>query len=209
MLSGVDSTPKCIAISSANPRQGKTFLAAALGAVLSSKREKTVIIDADLRLPRLHEVFGLSKTDVGLADFLCSDEVQVDDILRFSTIPGVFYITSGSKTADPVDLLQSDRLTDLVEQLRSRFDHIVFDCPPVLGFADVFMLGLHTDGLIMVVRQGAVRREDLKEAIRVFSSANACPLLGVVMNKVDFPKLCGYRFGEHYLGFHKHYYVKS
>ena len=209
MLGSAYSKPQCIAVSSANPQQGKTLIAVSVGTVLSSKREKTVIVDGDLRRPRLHEVFGLSKPAFGLSDFLASDKVQVEDVLRYSKIPGVSYVTSGGTPADPVELLQSDRLAQFVEQLRTLFDHVVLDCPPMLGFPDAHMLARHTDGLIMVAKQGGVGRDELREAIRVFSAANACPLLGVVLNLARFPGRFGYRYGGYYYGYHRNYYRKA
>jgi Mrp family chromosome partitioning ATPase len=104
----------------------------------------------------------------------------------------------------------------LVEQLRRTFDYVIFDSPPILGFSDTPIICTYADGLIMVVRQGHVGRDELREAINETSSVNGCSILGVVLNKARAPGAYGYgyRYGfgygqGYYYGNYKYYGDKS
>jgi len=205
-LANPEHPTKCMAVSSATPSEGKTLIAVSIATVLASDKSKRVIIvDADLRKPRIHRVFGRSEPGRGFTSIFNGEEADKSSLIRaYAGVPGLFYITSGPVPDDPVAILQSDRTKQFFAELRDSFDYVVVDCPPILGFADTSLISLNVDGLVMVARQGHVGRDELREAMEIISSTNGCPLLGVVMNRAYAPGAS--RYGYQYRG---HYYYSS
>jgi polysaccharide biosynthesis transport protein len=192
-------------VTSATPGEGKTLISVSTATVLGSKRCKTVLIDADLRRPRVHKVFGLNSSAPGLAEFLASPKVSVSAVIRESSMTGLSYIPSGKPSENPVELLQGDRMNDLVRELSELYDYIIIDTSPVLGIPDTQIISRLADGVLLVAKQGHVCRDELREAIRLVSSLNGCTFLGVVFNKAYAPG--GYRYSYKYgPGYYRRYY---
>ncbi|MDQ7783706.1 MAG: polysaccharide biosynthesis tyrosine autokinase [Desulfomonilaceae bacterium] len=200
-LSNVDRAVHSIAVSSASPGEGKTTVAISLATVLASDpKNKIVIVDADLRKPRIHRAFGLSEKKSGLSDLLDGSVTNISKVCHSTNIPRVFCVTAGTMPRDPVSLLRSDDAQRIADLLKERYTYVIYDTPPVLGFADTPLVCRFVDGLIMVARQGLARRDELKEALQVIRSMDDNKLLGVVMNKVSagWGYGYGYRYGGHY-----------
>lgn len=201
---------RCLAVSSATPSEGKTLIAVSMATILASdKTKRIVIVDADLRKPRLHKVFGAREPGYGFASVFNGKPPDFSGLVRaHAKVPGLFYVTSGPIPDDPALILQSDRAKEVFAYLRDSFDYVVVDCPPILGMADTPTICLNADGLVMVARQGHVGRDELKEAMGVISSAKACPILGVVMNMAYAPGASkyAYRYGGRY--YYSSYYQK-
>ncbi len=200
-LSNVDRTVNTIAVSSSGPGEGKSTVAISLATVLGSDaKNKVVLVDGDLRKPRLHRTFNLNGTKRGLANLLDGSVTNVTKVCHNTEIPGVQCITSGQLPNDPVALLRSDNVQRITELLKKRFTYVIFDTAPILGFADTPLIYRAVDGLVMVVRQGMARRDELKEALHVIRSMDENKILGVVMNKVGTGGGYGYkyRYGGHY-----------
>jgi len=202
---------KCLAFSSATPAEGKTLIAVSMATVLTSgKNKRVVIVDADLRRPRLHKVFGEQEPGYGLSSVFNGNGPGFDALIRTEAkVPGLSYVTSGPIPDDPALILQSDRASEFFTYLKESFDYVIIDCPPILGMADTPTICLQADGLIMVARQGHVGRDELKEAMKVITSAKACPILGVVMNMAYAPGASryAYRYASRY--YYSSYYQKS
>jgi capsular exopolysaccharide synthesis family protein len=208
-LSNASHPVHCMVVSSPNPSQGKTLISVSMATVLCSSEKKVVIVDADMRKPRVHTVFGLREPGPGLSTLLAASNGggKVDNSVHAHSIKGLYYITAGPLVRDHLPLLQSDQMKRVVEKLRQAFDYIIFDSPPILGFSDVRILCTYADGLIMVAKQGHVGRDDLREAINSTSSINGCGLLGVVLNKASGPGAYGYGYRYRYgLGYGRGYY---
>jgi polysaccharide biosynthesis transport protein len=215
-LSNAAHPVRCMVVSSPNPSQGKTLISVSIATVLCSGDKKVVMIDGDLRKPRVHRVFGHRDPGRGLSNLLSGNGSQVSDALHAHSIKGLFYITAGQKVSDHLPLLQSKHMKKLVEQLKRTFDYIIFDSPPILGFSDTPIICTYADGLIMVAKQGNVGRDELREAINETSAINGCAILGVVLNKAHAPGAYGYgyRYGfgyghGYYYGNYKYYGDKS
>ncbi|MBI5570258.1 MAG: polysaccharide biosynthesis tyrosine autokinase [Desulfomonile tiedjei] len=201
-------------VSSATPSEGKTLISVSIATILSAgNNKKTLLVDADLRKPRIHRVFGRNGTGPGLSTILTRESVKLKEVLNASRIPRFYYITSGPVPEDPVSLLKSERMSLLMSHLQKIFDFIVFDSPPVLGFSDAQILCRHTDGMIMVAKQGHVAREELREAMNSVASIHGGRILGIVLNKAH-PRRGGYGYG--YGGYYYsrnrkyyHYYQRS
>lgn len=208
---------KCMSISSSLPSEGKTLMAVSFASVMCSSGKRAVVVDMDMRKPRIHKVFGVPQTTPGMSNLLSGngDSTTLTEVLRSHTIPGLYYVTAGPVPSDPVSLLHSHNVKNIVDELRSTFDFIVFDCPPILGFPDTPILSRYADGLIIVARQGYVGKNEISEAIDQVSAVDGANVLGVVFNRAHSPALYGYgyKYGYRYGGYSYHqsykYYQKS
>jgi capsular exopolysaccharide synthesis family protein len=202
LLSFSEKPPKKIAISSPNPAEGKTTTVVNTAIALSQTGARVLIVDSDMRKPRVHEVFG-EENGVGLSSFL-SGNAELQSILRKSRIPNLFYIPSGPIPPNPSELLGSKLFKTMVQFLGEKFDHIVLDSPPVLGFADSVIISASVDGIILVVLGGKTPRDTLQRAREVLDQVNA-KILGVVINRIDIGRS---DYGYYYYRY-QYYYGKE
>lgn len=172
-----------LGVTSPNEREGKTLTAVNLAVTLAMEATQTVLlVDADLRKPTIHRMFGLDKAK-GLADVLL-DEVPLEETLIHPAI-GRFVILPGGRTvSQATEALTSPRMAALVEELKHRYESriVVFDLPPVLTCADVLGFGPHLDALLLVMAEGVTRRHDVEESINRLKGA--VPILGTLLNYV-------------------------
>ncbi len=171
---------KTIAVTSAEPSEGKTVTVSNLGVVLAQLDRRVLIIDADLRRPRQHKVFKLTNR-LGLVNYLTS-RVDPESIVRPTEVPNLFVCTAGPIPPNPSELLAADRLRELLDAVRSRFDFILLDSPPVLPVADAVILGPQVDGLVICARAGVLLREDAKHCGERLRYAGL-KILGTVLNR--------------------------
>ena len=179
LLSAADTSLKSIVVTSALPEEGKTATVSNLAVALAQMGKTVVMIDADLRKPRLHKIFRIKNLN-GLTKYLTTD-LALEDALRATAIPTLFLINAGPVPPNPVELLGSEKFGHLVEQLRSVYDFILVDSPPVLAVSDAVVIGSRLDGAILVVRRGKTHREALKQA-RQKLDAHKVRGTGVIIN---------------------------
>jgi succinoglycan biosynthesis transport protein ExoP len=206
LLSFSGKPPKKIAISSPNPAEGKTTTAINTAIALSQTGAQVLIIEADLRKPRIQRIFE-QENGVGLSNFL-SGNAELDSVIKRTKIPNLCYILSGPLPPNPSELLGSSIFKSMIESLGERFDHIVLDVPPILGFADSIVLSTSVDGIILVVQGGKTPRETLHRAKEVLSQVNA-RILGVVINRVNIRRGGYDGYGYCYYRYHYYYGEKS
>jgi capsular exopolysaccharide synthesis family protein len=199
LLSFPERPPKKFVITSPNPVEGKTTTVINTAITLSQTGAKVIIIDADMRKPRIHEIFG-EKDGVGLSNLL-SGNASLELVIKKSNIPNLFYIPSGPIPPNPSELISSGLFKSMMEFLEERFDHIVFDSPPVLGFADSIILSTAVDGVILVVLGGKTPRETLQLAKEFLLQVNA-KILGVVINRIDIQQS---DYGYYFYRYHYYY----
>jgi capsular exopolysaccharide synthesis family protein len=160
-----------------------------------------VIIDGDMRKPRIHKVFNGSN-GVGLSNFL-SGNAELKSIIRTSNIPNLFYIPSGPIPPNPSELLGSNLFKNMLQFLGRTFEQIIFDSPPVLSFGDSLILSNCVDGVVLVVTSGKTPREALQQSKNSLLQVNA-KILGVVVNRVDIGQT-----GHGYYGYGNYYYYEQ
>jgi len=202
LLSFSEKPPNKIAISSPNPAEGKTTTVTNTAIALSQTGARVLIIDSDMRKPRVHTIFG-EKNGTGLSSFL-SGNTKLTSIIMRSDIPNLFYIPSGPIPPNPSELLGSKLFRTMVQFLGEKFDHIVLDSPPVLGFADSIILSTFVDGIILVVQGGKTPLETLQRSRDALLQVNA-KILGVVINRVDIGRS---DYGYYYYRY-QYYYGKD
>lgn len=173
---------KAIVITSSQRGEGRSTVTANLAFVLAGANRRVVIIDADLRSPRQHQFFGLPN-DCGLTSVL-RDEAPVADALQTSRIPRIQVLTSGPEPAYPPELLGSERMGQLLTELRGTADLILLDAPPLEQVADAAILAGIVDGVILVVQRGRAREGAVIAAIRKLETLQA-RVVGVVANQAD------------------------
>jgi capsular exopolysaccharide synthesis family protein len=186
LLLGQDS-PRLIVITSPTPGEGKTTVAANLAASLAESGRRTLIVDADLRRPRLHEVFGVSNSQ-GLVDLL-SD--SYGDPLEFAVqiSTNLWFLPAGVAPFGGPGLLHQAATQEMLERLMREFDALVLDAPPVLAVSDARILSRMADGAILVVRAGVANPDDAIEA-KTLLEEDGAHLLGVVLNSWN-PRIYG------------------
>ena len=149
------SRPKMLVVTSCGPGDGKTTVVSNLGIAMAEIRRRVLIIDADMRRPRMHQLFDLPNEN-GLSTLLrdTSGIERAADCIQETRIPGLFVLTSGPATASAANLLYSQRLPELLAQLRSEFDMVLVDTPPSLQLTDARVIARMTDGVVFVARVG-------------------------------------------------------
>jgi capsular exopolysaccharide synthesis family protein len=199
LLSFSERPPQRILVTSPSPLQGKTTTLINTAISLSQTGARVLIIDGDLRKPRIHKVFD-DKNRVGLSDCL-SGGAELTSVIRKSEIKNIYYIPAGPIPPNPSELLGSALFKEAMQVLAQRFDHILIDAPPVLGFSDSIVLSSAVDGVILVILFGKTQRMVLQRAKDGLLNANA-KILGVVINRVNMD-LSGYR--DYYGPYHYYY----
>lgn len=185
---------KILLITSAVPREGKSFSSSNLAAVLAMSGSRVVIIDADLRRPSIHRLFDISD-EHGLSEVLL-EQKEVFDVVIHSHIPNLDVIPAGPIPTNPSELLGSERLHEVVRDLKTQYDIIIFDSPPVTAVADPMILSPLADGVVLVVEANQTRKPVVMQAITRLKQVKA-KLIGGIVNKFDIKK-SGYGYYYYY-----------
>lgn len=171
-----------IVVTSAGPEEGKTTVTANLAAAMARAGDQVIIVGADMRKPTVHEVFGCSR-DVGLTSVL-TGHMDWQDAIQDTAVDGVRLLASGPIPPNPAELLGSERMHQLLIELREEADMVLIDAPPVLNVADAAVLARWVDGYLYVVSIGLTPREAVKEGKRRLDQVGA-RLLGTIVNRID------------------------
>lgn len=182
MLANLDATDslRTIMVTSAQPQEGKSTVVANLAATLAETGRRVAVIDADLRLPMMHTIFGLPN-ETGLSNLL-NQEVSLKDAIQPGPGKGLFILTSGSSEAVPASLLASPRMKVLLDYLAQRVDHILIDTPSFLAVNDAATLVPLVDGVVLVVSCAQAQSDTVKVTCEQLAHLKAT-LIGVIMNK--------------------------
>ena len=179
--------PRVIVLTSPCPGDGKTTVACNLSIAMAEIGRRVLLIDGDLRRPRLHKVFGVNN-ECGLSDVLWSDvpieTLPITQVVCDTQVSGLFLMPGGSRGVTPSNLLYSPRMTELLKHLPDEFDMIMIDAPPMIHLADARVLGRLADGVILVIRAGETTTESAQFARQRFAE-DGTHVLGFVLNKWD------------------------
>ncbi len=177
-LAGLDRRLRTILVVSPAPGEGKSTVGANLAVAMARSGLQVLLVDADLRKPRLHELFGLDPFD-GLTESLA--EGSADRFVKSTGVEGVRILTSGKLPADPVGALSSVPMERLLEDLAHQTDLLILDSPPLLSVADAAILGARADGVLLVLRSGRTGSRTARSAMEVLQQART-HVLGAVLN---------------------------
>lgn len=191
-LSGSASQAKSFLLTSSKPKEGKTTMAVNLALVFAGSSEKVVLVDADMRKPRLHKFFQ-PQSDIpspGLSSFLAGVSSNKSLVCQDGQA-NLYFIPAGPVPPNPVELLASDRFARLMKTLTQSFDRVILDGPPYQGFADTMVLARHVGGVVVVSSIGETTRNALRHFKRSMFNVQG-KILGCIINKVYLTKLYGY-----------------
>jgi succinoglycan biosynthesis transport protein ExoP len=183
---------KRLLVTSAEPGDGKSVTAANLAISMGQAGSRTLLIDADLRSPSQHEIFGMPN-DEGLTSVL-DGTVDARNVIRTTSVPGLDILTAGPSLPNPAELLNSQRLEDLLAELGERYDHIVFDSPPVKIVTDPCILAAMCDATLLVFRAARSRKRDAVSTIEALHSLGVHVLGGVLNDMPVVANRYAYRY---------------
>jgi polysaccharide biosynthesis transport protein len=203
-LSGSDRAPKVILLTSSLPGEGKSTAAMLLAASSATSGRRTVLIDCDLRRPSTSVVFG-NKQQPGLSELL-RGTTELMDVISKDSATSIYVIPAGSIVASPANLLMSERMRDLIAELREEFEYIVMDASPLLPVVDALALAIVADKILVVVEWNHTPTAIVREALKMLTP-QAHRVAGIVLNKVDLKQMqgYGYRGGYHYRSVGKYF----
>ncbi len=195
-FSTLDQSLKSLVITSPNPMEGKSTTMANLGVVMAQAGKSVILVDSDLRRPMLHKILGLPNKE-GLTNALLQDESMLDGHLQETGIQNLRVLTSGPLPPNPSELLGSQRMQHLVEQLEKQADIVLFDTPPALPVTDAAVLATQADGVLMVADAGKTRRTAARQAVENLRKVGV-NLLGFAVNRLPLRGSGGYYYYYQY-----------
>jgi succinoglycan biosynthesis transport protein ExoP len=191
LFSAADRQIKTIVVSSANPQEGKTTSVIYLGTTMAQSGQRVLLIDTDMRRPRLHKALRIPK-QTGLSNLIVGD-IDYDDAIKTTEIPNLFVLPCGPLPPNPAELLMSQRFHTVLEELARRFDRVILDSPPLQVVTDAVVLSKQADGVILVVRADKTLREDIKRSARQIRSVGGSTF-GVIVNAIEPDSRSGYYY---------------
>ncbi len=179
LLSRKNHSPRVIQVCSAMHGEGKSTVSVNLAAIMAAAGERILLLDGDMRRPRLHKAFEVPNAR-GLSS-LITKKAELADVLRKTKIPNLSFIPSGPLYSNPGEMLGSTAMFNLMAGLREQFDRVLIDCPPYLGIADASLLTPLSDGVVLVVRSGKTIKDAVHKIKKNMDTIKA-EILGVVLN---------------------------
>jgi tyrosine-protein kinase Etk/Wzc len=195
----LDYPLKSLMVTSAGPKEGKSTTVANLAITLAQLGSKVVLVDSDLRRPVIHSIFAMDK-DVGLTNYMV-DSIPFSQILKNSFMDNLKIITCGVLPPNPSELLGSKKMEELTAKLKTEFDLILFDSPPVIAVTDAAILATKVDGVFFVISSGTANRDAILRAKVQLENVKA-PVVGALLNNVDVEGT----YGSSYYYYYYHYY---
>ncbi len=181
-FSSADKENKKIMFTSTAPAEGKSFIVACLAQSYASSGKKVLIIDCDLRRGRQYEIFGVSNNK-GLSNVLISDLDGVKIQTVKTKLPKVYLLPGGTIPPNPSELLESQKMSDVVRMLEQDYDILLFDCPPVVGLSDTLIVTKYVDSTVLVTAYKSTQADLLKKSVKALEAVNA-RIAGVILNRV-------------------------
>ncbi|MDQ3363875.1 MAG: polysaccharide biosynthesis tyrosine autokinase [Myxococcota bacterium] len=182
LFSGADRQLKTLVVSSAGPREGKTTSVIYLGTTMAQSHQRVLLVDTDMRRPRLHQSMGVPK-HIGLSNLILGDQ-NYDDVIKTTDIPNLFVLPCGPRPPNPAELLMTKRFETVLQELSSRFDLVILDSPPLQAVTDAVVLSKYTDGVILVVRSGKTLRDEIRHSANQIRDVGGS-IFGVIVNEFD------------------------
>lgn len=176
---------KKILVTSSVSKEGKSTVCVNLAISIAQTNAKVLLIDCDLRKPRLHKFFK-DKCVPGLSNYLIGSN-KIEDILKKNSIPNLSIIYSGTIPPNPSELLGSSEFKNCIEELSKSFDYIIMDCPPLLEVADAMEVSKNSDGTLLITRQNFTTHAFISNSINKLEFANT-KILGIILNDVEKKK---------------------
>ena len=185
-----------MAVTSTVPSEGKSLVASNHAIVMAQTGVKTLLVDFDLRRPSVHKAFQL-QSPRGLSSYLLGKIDSIDEIVHHTEVPNLDVICCGAVPNNPSELAGSQRMRDFIEEIKNKYDKIMFDCPPVSAVSDPLMIAAATDGIIFVNKFNKIRREHARKTVQRIQDAGI-NIVGVCINDLDFEGKDSYYYSYYY-----------
>ncbi|MGX6446054.1 CpsD/CapB family tyrosine-protein kinase [Neobacillus sp. K501] len=182
LFSSADKEIKTIVVTSPEPSDGKSTIAANLAIVLAQQGKSVLLVDSDLRKPSVHYTFNKNNID-GLTSVLAKKS-NLDTAISLTHVPNLKILTSGPVPPNPSELLNSKALEKVLDQLKDSFKYVIFDTPPILAVTDSQIIAKKCDGVVLVVSSGKTFRDQAMKAKELMEKTKT-QMLGVVVNGVE------------------------
>ena len=193
-----DHPPRRLLVTRARPQEGKTTVAISLAITMAQSGARVVIVDSDMRRPRVHTAFGMDN-DEGLSTAVLGTR-KVEELVRPTQVPGLDLLPCGPIPPNPAELIHTERFREVVAQLERLYDRVVFDSPPVIAVTDPVVLSRYVDGVVMVLKSLVTNRRAAKFAVKQLRDVGG-NILGAVLNDLDLEN-------REYGYYHYYYYRK-
>jgi len=197
VLSNNEGGKVCV-VTSSTSGEGKSFVSANMSVTLAYAARKTIILEMDLRKPKIASIFELPDEHLGISDYLESDHLSIDSLIRPSGIPGLDVMSAGTIQENPSELLEKVNLDNLIDILRKKYDFVIIDSPPIHLVTDALIIARVTDACLYVIRQGYTLKEEL-DFINEVKHENRFPKLNLIFNGIKREKYgYGYNYNNSY-----------
>ncbi|MFO0725573.1 MAG: polysaccharide biosynthesis tyrosine autokinase [Myxococcota bacterium] len=201
LFMSTDKPLRRLMVTSPGPAEGKSTTAIVLGVAMAQAGNRVLIVDTDLRRPRLHRTFGVSG-ERGITSLLLDSSVEPSEAIKKTDVVGLDVLPCGPLPPNPAEIMHTERFANLVKRLEERYDRIVFDSPPIHAVTDAVILSQLVDGVVLVVKASQTAKEAIRRAARKLYDVKGV-ILGVVLNDLDFEE-GGYGY---YYYYHRYGYV--
>jgi capsular exopolysaccharide synthesis family protein len=205
LFSSAQEGSKTLLVTSTGPGEGKTMVACNMAVSLAQTGQRVLLIDADMRRPKVHDVFG-QRQEPGLSNLLVGN-AKASESIRRGSIPGLWLLSSGKNPPNPAELLGSQRFEEFMRSLGEHFDWVVVDSPPVMAVTDASVIAHKTTGVVFVVGAEMTSRQAAQTAVEQLESARA-RFIGAVLNRVDLQRN-SYYYHRYYRREYGEYYTQS
>ncbi|WP_141501951.1 CpsD/CapB family tyrosine-protein kinase [Paenibacillus luteus] len=194
-FSTINQKLQIIMVTSSKPSEGKSTTCANMAVAFAQANKKVLLIDADLRKPSQHHIFGKSNRS-GLTTALLN-QLELRDIIQFTNTENLSIIQAGPTPPNPSELLSSDPMALLLKRAREQFDVIIVDTPPIMSVTDAQIVATQSDGVVLVIDSGKVKKDVVLKAKASLDHVKA-RLIGVVLNKINrnHSDIYSYYYGE-------------
>jgi capsular exopolysaccharide synthesis family protein len=194
-----DKPYRTLLVTSAAPGEGKTTVACCLAVAISQAGKSVILVDCDMRRPRVHRIFGLDN-DIGVTTAIL-DADSLTATVRPTSVPSLSVLTTGPIPPNPAEILHSDAFERLLANLQERFDAVIIDSPPIAPVTDAAVLSKRVDGTILVVRAFGTRKDVARRAVRALRDVGS-NIVGTILNAVNFEE-------RGYGGYYQYYYYRK